>query len=203
MYVSECKQENDITKVRYFFSSASSFFGRKQITQWFFSSVMCILVRCVLCFVCIWRIVNISVDVKEAAKRIPCMPLYICRAVSYRVKTLLKLTCAIQSDWSAFFLSSHKCYLLRFFFIRSSLLIFDFKEEEIDALAPLHVIGFLVLVYSVRFLIYVIFRSVYAVIYLYTYIFFPLFLTRCAASYSVEASVNLLTTHVHCVTEQQ
>lgn len=96
-----------------------------------------------------------------------------CRTVSCRVKTSLKLTCAIQSGWSAFFLSSHKCYLLRFF-IRSSLLIFDFKEEEIDALAPLHVIGFLVLVYFVRFLIYVIFRSVYAVIYLYTYIFFSL-----------------------------
>lgn len=125
-----------------------------------------------------------------------------CRTVSCRVKTSLKLTCAIQSGWSAFFLSSHKCYLLRFF-IRSSLLIFDFKEEEIDALAPLHVIGFLVLVYFVRFLIYVISRSVYAVIYLYTY-FFSLFLSLCVASFSqVEASVNLFTTHVHCVTEQQ
>lgn len=168
-----------------------------------FFSIMCILVRCVLCFVCIWRIVNISVDMKEAAKRIPCMPLYICRAVSCRVKTSLKLTCAIQSGWSAFFSLFSWMLFASFFFIRSSLLIFDFKEEEIDALAPLHVIGFLVLVYFVRSLIYVIFRSVYAVIYLYTY-FFSLFLSLCVASYSqVGASVNLFTTHVHCVTEQQ
>lgn len=63
-----------------------------------FFSIMCILVRCVLCFVCIWRIVNISVDMKEAAKRIPCMPLYvhICRAVPCRVVWRLRLSSHVQ-----------------------------------------------------------------------------------------------------------
>lgn len=181
MYVSECKQENDITKVR-FFSSVSSFFGRKQITQWFFfllCAFWCGVYYALFAFgeLLIYR----SIWRKQRKEFLACHYMYIyvvpCRVVSCRVKTSLKLTCAIQSGWSAFFLSSHKCYLLRFF-IRSSLLIFDFKEEEIDALAPLHIIGFLVLVYFFRFLIYVIFRSVYAVIYLYTYFFFLSFFRR-------------------------
>lgn len=131
MYVSECKQENDITKVRFFFFCQFFLWSETDYAMIFFS-IMCILVRCVLCFVCIWRIVNISVDMKEAAKRIPCMPLYvhICRAVPCRVVWRLRLSSHVQFKVAGVRFFSLLINVICFGFFLFALVAADFRFQR-------------------------------------------------------------------------
>lgn len=96
MYVSECKQENDITKVRFFFFCQFFLWSETDYAMIFF--LLCAFWCGVYYALFAFGELLISVDMKEAAKRIPCMPLYvhICRAVPCRVVWRLRLSSHVQ-----------------------------------------------------------------------------------------------------------